>query len=284
MRHQVCVCATLRQPVSNQLAPKTVRPIRDRISEIRAVDLIVAEHAIRYSHHTAVKSLSDWMKEHGVPGISEVDTRAITKRLREHGTMLGKIELEGEETGFVDPNVTDLVSAVSVKEVTKISAIGGDSPSNPTVVVVDCGCKNNILRSLLRRGLNVIRVPHNHYFLDIDFDGVLISNGPGDPKMCQETVRNIEHALAVGKPMLGICLGHQLLSLAVGAETYKLRFGHRSQNQPCLEQIPDGATFAKDRSTAVITSQNHGYAVREAGIPQDWEIWFKNANDETAAA
>jgi len=256
-------------------------PLGFESERIQIAGLIVSEHAARYSHYTAVKSLGEWLREHNVPGISEVDTRAITKRLREHGTMLGKIELSGQETGFVDPNVKDLVSEVSPRQITEITGLGGDSPSSPTVVVVDCGCKTNILRSLLLRGLNVVRVPHDYYFLDIDFDGVLISNGPGDPRMCPETVRNIEHAIAVGKPILGICLGHQLLSLAVGAETYKLRFGHRSQNQPCLEQTSDKRVLARERSTAVITSQNHGYAVREAGMPQDWQIWFKNANDGT---
>lgn len=256
-------------------------PVGFESEGIQIAGLVVSEYAARYSHHTAVKSLGKWMEEHGVPGISEVDTRALTKRLREHGTMLGKIELEGEETGFVDPNVKDLVSAVSVKQVTKIPGKSTGSKAGPTVVVVDCGCKANILRSLVKRGFNVIRVPYDYYFLDIDFDGVLISNGPGDPQMCRKTVRNIEHALAVGKPILGICLGHQLLSLAAGAETYKLRFGHRSQNQPCLEQLKKGAPPPTGRSTAVITSQNHGYAVRSKGIPPDWQIWFENANDRT---
>ncbi|MCP4599604.1 MAG: glutamine-hydrolyzing carbamoyl-phosphate synthase small subunit [Proteobacteria bacterium] len=252
-------------------------PVGFETDRIQAAGLVVSEHSEHYSHFSADKSLHTWLDEEGIPAISGIDTRALTKRLREHGTMLGKIETADEEIPLFDPNVTDLVSLVSVPEVTRIEP----SPGSPTVVVLDCGCKASIIRNLLKRGLNVVRVPYDHYFLGIDFDGLLISSGPGDPKMCTTTIRNVEHALAVGKPILGICLGHQILGLATGADTYKLRFGHRSQNQPCLEQGDFSPGFTSTRSRAVITSQNHGYAVRKTGLPEDWRIWFKNANDNT---
>ncbi len=246
-------------------------------SRIQASGLIVSEHATSYSHYSAVKSLHTWLEEEGIPAISDIDTRALTKRLREHGTMLGKIETAGQEVSLHDPNATDLVADVSIKEVVRMEV----SKDAPTVVVLDCGCKANILRSLLSRGLNVVRVPHDHYFLGIDFDGLLISNGPGDPQMCPAAIQNTEHALAVGKPILGICLGNQILGLAVGAETYKLRFGHRSQNQPCLENTAKTGDTSPHRGHAVITSQNHGYALRPSGMPKDWHVWFTNANDDT---
>jgi carbamoyl-phosphate synthase small subunit len=244
---------------------------------IQVAGLVVSEHSIRFSHRTAVRSLDSWLEEEGIPGVYGIDTRALTKRLRDQGSMLGKIEPDGESTEFFDPNVTDLASDVCVSEVTPVEAeSSGTQP--PTVVLLDCGCKANIARSLLRRGVNIVRVPHDHYFLNMNFDGLLISNGPGDPKMYTTAVRNVERALALGKPMLGICLGHQLLARAVGAETYKLKFGHRSHNQPCLEM---SGSSGSGPGRCFITSQNHGYAVRSEGLPADWRVWFTNVNDGT---
>jgi carbamoyl-phosphate synthase small subunit len=137
------------------------------------------------------------------------------------------------------------------------------------------------LRSLLGRGCSVMRVPYNYYFLNVKFDGLVISNGPGDPKMLESTIRNVRHALAVGRPILGICLGHQLLARAIGAETYKMKFGHRSHNQPCVEIGGMSNSNNGGHHRCVITSQNHGFAVREEGLPEDWRIWFRNANDGT---
>ncbi|MFC2171746.1 glutamine-hydrolyzing carbamoyl-phosphate synthase small subunit [Acidobacteriota bacterium] len=255
-------------------------PVAFESTRIQVAGLVVSEHSVRYSHHSARRSLDEWLKKERIPAVFGVDTRAITKRLREKGTMLGKLESEGEEVGFFDPNATDLVSSVSVADVVRVKNNSNDGDRRPpTVVLLDCGCKTNIVRSLLKRGMNVIRVPHDHYFLNLDFDGLLISNGPGDPKMCSPVIRNVERALAVDKPILGICLGNQILALAVGADTYKLKFGHRSQNQPCIEHESPGEGPAKKR--CVITSQNHGYAVREGGLPADWHVWFTNANDGT---
>ncbi len=242
---------------------------------IQAAGLVVWEHSERYSHHRADRSLDAWLAGEGIPALAGVDTRALTKRLRAKGTMLGALEPAtiAEPVALVDPNATNLVAAVSVEEVVRYDV----SEGAPTIVLLDCGCKANIVRSLLERGVNVVRVPYDHYFLGMEFDGLLISNGPGDPRMCRPAITNIERALALDVPILGICLGNQLLALAAGAETYKLPFGHRSQNQPCIEVHRDGTRGPR----CVITSQNHGYAVRTESLPADWRLWFVNANDGT---
>ena len=250
-------------------------PVGFESERIQAAGLVVSERAERFSHHDAAMSLHAWLESEGVPGLSGVDTRALTRRLRSHGTMLGRLEPEGTEAEPFDPNAVGIVATVSVGDVVEYRLAAGES--RPTVVLLDCGAKASIPRALLRRGMNVVRVPHDHYFLDLDFDGLVISNGPGDPKMCTDAIRNTERALAVGRPILGICLGHQVLSLAVGAETYKLPFGHRSQNQPCIEITDDAGPATR----CVITSQNHGFAVRSETVPDDWRVWFVNANDGT---
>jgi carbamoyl-phosphate synthase small subunit len=253
-------------------------PLGFESDKIHVTGLVVSEYSPTYSHFDAVQSLGDWMAGASVPGVFGVDTRALTRRLREKGSMLGKIVSADEEIPFCDPMATDLVSKVSPK---KTALLNGGEDGRPTVVLLDCGCKASIARSLVRRGLKVVRVPYDRYFLDLDYDGLLISNGPGDPKIYTTTIRHVEHALAVGKPILGICLGHQILALAAGAETYKLKFGHRGQNQPCIEfeGTANGKTSTSKR--CVITSQNHGYAVRAEQLADSWKIWFKNANDGT---
>jgi carbamoyl-phosphate synthase small subunit len=233
---------------------------------IQISGLVVAEAATTYSHWSASRSLGDWLAEHSVPGLWGVDTRALTKHLRERGVMLGKMVGEGEDVDWRDPNRENLVAQVSVKE----PLVYGSGRRR--VVVIDCGCKTNILRSLLARGLTVVRVPWNYDFLAEEFDGVVISNGPGDPKLCMETVAHVRQAMERNRPVLGICLGNQILALAAGADTYKLKFGHRGQNQPC-GQVGTPRCY--------ITSQNHGYAVDERTLPPDWEPWFRNLNDDT---
>jgi carbamoyl-phosphate synthase small subunit len=233
---------------------------------IQVQGLIVNEYSDSYNHWKAVKSLTDWLKEHNVPALYGVDVRMLTKHLRDKGSMLGKLIVLEDNIEFYDPNNENLVSKVSVDE--PVVYDGG----RKKVMLIDCGCKNSIIRSILSRDATVIRVPWYYDFNSEDYDGLIISNGPGDPKLCQETIVNVRKAMEKNKPIFGICLGHQILALAAGADTYKLKFGHRSQNQPCLE-VGSGRCY--------ITSQNHGYAVDEEALPQGWEPWFKNANDNT---
>ncbi len=231
---------------------------------IHAAGLVVCELALEYSHADAQRSLPQWLRDEGIPCLAGVDTRALAKRLRSRGCMLGKIVVGGDDVALDDPNARNLVGAVSGKE--RIVYEG----SGKTVVVVDCGAKGSIIEHLRARGLTVIRVPWDHDFLKEDFDGLFVTNGPGDPTACKATIANLARALKLGRPMMGICLGHQLMALAAGASTYKLKFGHRGHNQPCVEE-GTGRCF--------ITSQNHGYAVDPASLPAGWEPWFTNAND-----
>jgi carbamoyl-phosphate synthase small subunit len=231
---------------------------------IQAAGLVVSELALEYSHATAQKSLPQWLHEEGIPCLAGVDTRALTKKLRQQGCMLGKIVVGGEDVALDDPNRRNLVAAVSSAERVVYEGKG------KSVVVVDCGAKGSIVEELRARELTVIRVPWDYDFLAEDFDAVLVSNGPGDPTACAPAIRNLEKALRLKKPVMGICLGHQLMALAAGASTYKLKFGHRGHNQPCIEE---------GSGRCVITSQNHGYAVDPATLPAGWQPWYTNAND-----
>ena len=228
--------------------------------------LIISDYSSEYSHWNAMKSLGDWLKEWQVPGLYDIDTRALTKILRVKGSMLGKIEFEDEPIELYDPNKENLVALASIKE----KEVYGNGEHK--VVLVDCGVKNNIIRCLLDRNATVIRVPWDYDFSNEDYDGIFISNGPGDPARCETTVANIQKAMQNDKPIMGICLGNQLLARAAGAETYKLKFGHRSHNQPVL-------LTGTDR--CFITSQNHGYAISQETLPEDWEALFVNVNDKT---
>jgi len=229
--------------------------------------LIISDYSDEYSHWNASRSLSDWMYEKQIPGIYGIDTRMLTRKLRENGTMLGKVIInETEEIDFEDPNKTDLVAEVSVKEPVEYKRDG------KRVIIVDCGAKNNIFQAFLKRNISVLRVPYDYDFSKEDADGVLISNGPGDPKMCKSTIENTRKVMEKGTPLLGICLGSQIIALAAGANTYKLKYGHRSHNQPCNE---------RGTNRCYITSQNHGYAVETETLPEDWREWFINDNDGT---
>ena len=232
--------------------------------KIQVAGLVVSEYSENYSHHAAEKSLGEWLKESGVPALTGVDTRALTKKLREHGVMLGQLVQNGKPKKFTDPNEENLVARVSIKK----RRVYGDGPLK--IIAVDCGMKENIVRSMTRPETTLIRVPWDYDFTTEEYDGLLLSNGPGDPTMCAATIANIRKAMSEGKPILGICLGNQLLALAAGARTYKLKYGHRSQNQPCL----DAST-----GRCYITSQNHGYAVDAKSLPPEWGEWFSNAND-----
>lgn len=228
--------------------------------------LIISDYTDDYSHWNANKSLGQWLKEFKIPGVFGIDTRALTKVLREEGTMLGKIILNGEDVDFYDPNKENLVSQVSITE-KKIFGNG-----RYRIVLIDCGVKYNIIRNLLQRDTTVILVPWDYDITKEEYDGLFISNGPGDPKQCTTTINNLSKAIQNDKPIYGICLGNQLLALAAGANTYKLKYGHRSHNQPVL---------LRNSNKAFITSQNHGYAIDNNTLPADWEPLFLNLNDQT---
>jgi len=228
--------------------------------------LIISDYTDDYSHWNANKSLGQWLKEFKIPGVFGIDTRALTKVLREEGTMLGKIILNGEDVDFYDPNKENLVSQVSITE-KKIFGNG-----RYRIVLIDCGVKYNIIRNLLQRDTTVILVPWDYDITKEEYDGLFISNGPGDPKQCTTTINNLSKAIQNDKPIYGICLGNQLLALAAGANTYKLKYGHRSHNQPVL---------LRNSNKAFIISQNHGYAIDNNTLPADWEPLFLNLNDQT---
>ena len=240
--------------------------------KIQAQGLVVNDYSAQYSHHAAAKSLGEWLNEEKIPAITGIDVRALTKILREKGTMLGKIIVDGKEIALYDPNKENLVENVSIHKPIVYGKQG------KKVLLIDCGAKNNIIHSLLARKAKVIRVPWDFDFLsdefraENDFDGILISNGPGDPKMCVQTISNIRGAMEDEIPTFGICLGNQLLALASGADTYKLKYGHRGQNQPA---------YIVGTKRCFITSQNHGFAVNESTLQKGWEPWMRNANDET---
>ena len=234
---------------------------------IHAKAIIAQDYSWEHSHWQADRSLSQWLEEEEIPGIYGIDTRALTKHLREKGSMLGKIIVEGcDDIPFYDPNIENLVAKTSCKKVEEY----GDG--DKIVVLVDCGTKHNIIRCLTRRGVKVIRVPWDYDFTSIPYDGLFISNGPGNPDLAEATVANIRKAMEIGKPICGICMGNQLLSKAAGAKTYKLKYGHRSHNQPVMKA---------GTNTCFVTSQNHGYAVDSATLPNDWEPLFINMNDGT---
>jgi carbamoyl-phosphate synthase small subunit len=234
--------------------------------KIHITGLVISDYSFEFSHWNAEKSLSEWLNSWDVPGIFGIDTRALTKILREKGSMLGKIEFEEEAIDFYDPNKENLVAVASCTE----KEVYGDGEHR--VVLIDCGVKNNIIRCLLDRNATVIRVPWDYDFSNEEFDGVFVSNGPGDPAMCDVTVKNIKKVIVDEKPIMGICLGNQLLARAAGGDTYKLKYGHRSHNQPVL---------LEGTNKCYITSQNHGYAVATETLPEDWEPLFTNVNDNT---
>jgi carbamoyl-phosphate synthase small subunit len=234
--------------------------------QLQISGLIIAEYSDRYSHWNASESLGEWLQRSGIPGLTGIDTRALTQRIREHGAMPGKIEFTGDRVDLRDPNRENLVAQVSTRE----KRIYGSGRYR--ILLVDCGVKYNIIRHFLKRDTTVIRVPWDHDFLAEDYDGLFISNGPGDPKQCVATIGNLSRALTKDRPIFGICLGNQLLALASGGDTYKLKYGHRSHNQPVL---------LAGTNRAFITSQNHGYAIDNRSLTDGWEPWFINLNDQT---
>ena len=248
-------------------------PLPDYIesSHIHPKALVVADYSEQYSHWNAHESLSNWLQREDIPAITGVDTRRLTMLLREHGVMIGHIVIEGSEDESVqsefDYGSVNWVEKVSCKEVVRYNE-GADK----RVVLVDCGVKANIIRCLIKRNIEVVRVPWDYDFNQLDFDGLFLANGPGDPEQCSKTVEHVRTFLnsKYVRPLMGICLGNQLLARAAGAKTYKLKYGHRSHNQP-VRRIGTTKCF--------ITSQNHGYAVDDSTLPTDWEPLFVNMND-----
>lgn len=239
-------------------------------SRIHCRAIIAQDYATQHSHWLADRTLADWLKQEKVAGICGIDTRALTKHLRNSGSMLGKIVFEGDNPDsvpFYDPNAENLIAATSCTEVTEYGPEDG-----PRVVLVDCGIKHNIIRCLVARGARVIRVPWDFDFNTIPYDGLFISNGPGNPDFAEATVAHLREAIKGDKPVCGICMGNQLLAKAAGAKTYKLPYGHRSHNQPVR---------CAGTNSCYITSQNHGFAVDDSTLPDGWEPLFVNMNDGT---
>jgi len=259
---------------------------------IHAEAIIVSDYSTEFSHWNAKESLADWLKREGIPGITGIDTRQLTKILREHGVMMGKILFDDEPDNIPTAQYegVNYIAKVSCKDITIYAdslsrTLPGDTTpealneelaqeanARKRVLLVDCGVKQNIIRCLLKRKVEVIRVPWNYDFSDVNYDGLFLANGPGDPDTAAETVENIRKAMQKHpeRPIFGICMGNQLLAKAGGATIYKLKYGHRSHNQP-VRQVGTNRCF--------ITSQNHGYAVDNESLGKDWEPLFVNMND-----
>jgi len=239
-------------------------------NDIHIRTMIISDYSHVHSHWDAVKSLSNWLKDYNVPGIYGVDTRAITKKIRQEGVMLGRLTFADLPVpNFQDPNDFNLINEVSLKEP---KFYGGDSPEAPKVILVDVGVKNNIIRCLAERGASVKVVPWDYDFNHEEYDGLFVSNGPGAPWMASKTIEHMRVAMNAPhpKPIMGICLGNQLMALAAGAKTYKMQFGNRAQNVPCIDQ---------ETYRCYITPQNHGYAVDNRTLSPEWRPYFINAND-----
>ena len=243
--------------------------------KIQVKALIVQNYIDNPSHFESQKTLSEWLKKEGIPALQGIDTRALTTKLRNHGVMLGKIVLSSQssvvredKTKIYDPNAENVLPFVSTDKVEEIGE------GKKTVVLIDCGVKENIIKNFIKRKVRILKVPWNFDPLKekTHFDGVFISNGPGNPVQAKETIAVVSRLLKQNVPTFGICLGSQILCLAAGGQTYKLKFGHRGQNQPVMD-----LTSKK----AIITSQNHGFAVDMKTLDKGWQEWFVNLNDGT---
>ena len=238
---------------------------------IYASAIIVSDYSASYSHWNAKESLGDWLKREQVPGVTGIDTRELTKVLREHGVMMGRLVFDDEANETTNGNYEDYGSVNWVDKVSCKDIIRYNEGAGRKVVLVDCGVKNNIIRCLVNRGVEVIRVPWNYDYTDMAFDGLFLANGPGDPDMCVDAVEVLRKQMSSSrKPICGICMGNQLLAKAGGATIYKLKYGHRSHNQPVREV---------GTNRCYVTSQNHGYAVDAATLGNDWRELFVNMND-----
>ena len=242
---------------------------------IQVQGLVVQTYVDAYSHHAATRSLDAWLQGEGIPAITGVDTRTLTRKLREHGTMRGWIfpadmDLErAKRTAHTVEMSDEVFRLVSPAETVRYE--GGPHK----ILLIDAGAKDNIVRSLLSRGCSVVRAPYHARLGDLapECDGIMLGNGPGDPKDLGALIEQVRGLLAAyRRPIFGICLGNQILALAAGGDTYKLPYGHRGVNQPVQDLLT---------RRCYVTSQNHGYAVRDTSLPADWEPWFVNINDGT---
>jgi carbamoyl-phosphate synthase small subunit len=236
--------------------------------KIQVRGVVMAELSTFYSNHSACSSLWEWLEEQAIPYITGVDTRALTHVLRKQGVTPGAISKSTESSNFIEFDNIDWVKQVTIDE----PICYGDGKKK--IILVDCGLKENILRCLLQFPVKIKRVPYDYDYSQEEYAGVCVSNGPGDPALCQKTIAVLQQVFVKKKPCFGICLGTQLMALAAGAKTYKLTFGHRSQNQPCLH-LPTKRCY--------LTSQNHGFAIDEKTLPADWNILFRNLNDHSIA-
>ena len=238
---------------------------------IQVSALICSAYSPAYSHWNAKESLGDWLKREEIPAITGIDTRELAKLLREKGVMNGRIVFEGDATEVtpVDYETENFVAPLSCKEIIRYNE-GADKK----VVLLDCGVQHNIVRSLIRRGVEVIRVPWNYDFNELEFDGLFLANGPGNPNVLGEAVAHIKTFLEGDKvrPCMGVCLGNELLALAAGAKVSKLKVGHRSHTQPVRKS---------GTNSCLITTQNHGYAVEANTLPAGWAVSYENMNDGT---
>lgn len=234
--------------------------------KIWAAGVVVSSVYSDTEHATANMSFSEWLKREGVPGVAGVDTRALAEKIRDMGTQLAKIGPNPADVSWYDPNAENIVARVSCEKPYTVGT------GRKRVTLIDCGAKNNIVRELAKRDCTVTVVPWDYPVSRENVDGLFISNGPGDPTVCKETIHTIRNFMAYNKPVFGICLGNQLLALAAGGKTAKLPFGHRSQNQPCVDETT-GRVY--------ITTQNHGFHVKTSTLPKEWKPWFTNVNDGT---
>lgn len=236
-------------------------------NKIQASGVIVASLSAHASHYESEQSFRAWLEKERIPLITGIDTRTLAKHLRQHGVAPGAMVMDGAAISsfnhFAPEKLLPRVSIATKKIIGK---------GAKRIIAVDCGMKENILRHLMRYPLEIECVPYDFDYSNCDFDGVFISNGPGDPADAQATIAILEKSLKKKKPTFGICLGAQLMALAIGAKTYKLKFGHRGQNHPCLEL---------KTNKAILTSQNHGYAIDETSLPKDWETTFVSLNDRS---
>ncbi|GAA5868195.1 hypothetical protein JCM1840_006180 [Sporobolomyces johnsonii] len=256
-------------------------PVMLESNGIQCAGVVITNLAEQYSHYQAVESLHEWCDRHGIPGITGVDTRAITTLLRNNGSSLSKLavgaghEVTPDASEYWDPAVENLVDQVSTREIYTLNPDG-----DVKIALLDFGAKANILRSLTKRGASVTVFPWNYDFNKVrdQFDGLFLSNGPGDPKHCMEAAYNVRKTIDEwDKPVFGICMGHQIIGLAAGLDAYRMRFGNRGHNQPVLALASSGNIKA---GRVYVTSQNHQYALELVDpFPKGWEPFFLNAND-----